>query len=984
MKRCISILILLSVIFSVIPITLVYASADDYDETLQSGSMGYAKRVFYDEYGNVVETGGRLKPDMSFSTMSTSTLPASYDSRSKGYVTSVKNQGASLNCWAFAVTSVLETNSIVNGYTSLSSTDFSEPHLAWFSVNTLSSDTSDPNCGEGSTGSAYLLGGDGYDATQALARWAGIADGESVSSNYPTTSSQLSKLPKYTDEDRFDISSGVIIRSMERCTTADEVKQWIMDNGSVTASYYHSESSNYIKNGSNYVAYCNPDDNIASTNHMIAVVGWDDNFAASKFNSKKAPEGNGAWLCKNSWGSGWGNGGGYFWISYYDTTIYDFCGYTTQPADKFDNNYTYNANGYWYAPFSYPSATIANVFTAKFREELTAISTYTHNENVTVNVKIYKDISQGESYDPTNGELAQSFTVNLPRVGYHTIDLPEAVSLEHGSVFSVVLEMSAASGGVSIPMEAGDGVTSTEGQSLILRGDTWYTTESYYSENSGKNFMIQAFSVTTCDHLNQETVTKEYDDCSGQGYERVICSDCNGILKETLYPRISHTPGDWKTEKEATCTQTGLSVKICTVCEQTVETEEIPMLEHMAGDWRTVTEATCTKTGLRVKECTVCSYRTESESIPMVDHTEGYWVVETQTSCTVNGLMVKRCTECDLTMETQDIPALGHSPGEWATEYAPTCSGVGLFAKKCTVCDLILESQEIPIVDHEYRYSVVLSPNCIESGTGRYTCSMCRNYYEVNIGPTGEHIYSEWALVKEPTATQDGEKTHTCKTCSNTENEIIKATGFEVKTGVTVDYLTGIISGIRAGDVSLESYVELADEGYSWSYENTGRLGTGAKVFLKNGEEIIGEYTILLYGDVNGDGWYDGEDAVLVNCLVANMLTKDSLGAVRYMAADCNHNGVVDTVDIKLLRDAGMLLASVDQTQTAQVLFESSSAYTEYLDIIDQSPMQDDTQQENVENNAEIESEDTETFFSIFDILIGLIAEILDMFLKIW
>ena len=988
MKRCLSLVLTLIMIVSVMPITLIAASAADYEvtdiENGQVGGYGYEPTVFYDENGNAIETDGRLKNETGFQTMGTSALPSSYDSRSKGFVTSVKNQGASNNCWAFAATSVLETNSIVNGYTQLSATDFSEPHLAWFSVNTATADTSDLNFGEGVTGDAYLSGGNNHDVTEALARWAGIADGSGVTSSYPTTSSQLSKLPKYTDADRYNTSSGVIIRSMENCTTEDEVKQWIMDNGSITASYHHSNSSDYIKNGSNYVAYCYSDNDVFATNHMIAVVGWDDNFSASKFNSKKAPAGNGAWLCKNSWGSGWGNGGGYFWISYYDTTIKDFYGYTTQTVDKFDNNYTYNASGYWNTISFGSSITIANVFTAKYSEELSAISTYTHNEDVNVEVSVYKNVSTGESDDPTNGELMQSFAVTLPHIGYHTIDLPQTVPLEHGCVFSVVLKLSTASGSVNVPIEAGENATSTEGQSFILRGDNWYTTESYNAEKLYKNFLIQAFSVTTCDHLNQKTVTKTYDDCSGQGYERLVCSDCNGILKETLFPRIAHTPGDWTVEKEASCTETGLSVKICTVCDQTVEAEEIPMLEH-TGEWEVSREATCTKEGSERKACTVCGKYLESRAIPMIDHTPGDWVVERVTTCTVAGILAKKCTECSLILETQDIPVTGHSPGDWEVKVETNCLRDGTLAKLCKTCGVILESQPIPKVDHDYIYSVVTSPTCENSGIGKYTCSMCRGSYQVNIEPTGEHTYSEWELIKAPTSTENGEKTHRCVYCSETENAVIKATGFETKSGVTVDYITGIISGIRAGETSLEPYFELIDENCSWEYENEGRLGTGTKAFLKNGEEIIGEYRVLLYGDVNGDGWYDGEDAVLVNCLVNNMINKDSLPEVCYTAADCNHNGYVDANDIKLLNEAGLLLASVDQTKTAEILFETSSAYSAYIDIIDQSPVsvEEETSKDSIENETLTESESTEISFNIMEIIVRLITKLFDIILTI-
>ena len=584
-------------------------------------------------------------------------------------------------------------------------------------------------------------------------------------------------------------------------------------------------------------------------------------------------------------------------------------------------------------------------------------------------------MSVSEENGPTNGELAQSFTVEIPHKGYHTIELPEAVSLEHGCMFSVVLEMSVPSGSVLVPMETGEYAASTPGESWIMRDESWYMTESCFSQNDGKNFCIQAFSVTTCDHLNQETVTKTYDDCSGQGYEKIICSDCNGLLKETLFPRIAHTPGDWITEKEASCTQTGLSVKICTVCDQTVETEEIPMLEH-TGEWKINRKATCTKEGQEVKECTVCGKRMEYRVIPMIAHNPGDWAVERVTTCTVAGILAKKCTECSLILESQDIPATGHSPGDWEVKVATNCWREGTLAILCQTCGVTLEAQKIPKVDHDYIYSVVTSPTCETSGVGKYTCSMCRGGYQVNIEPTGEHIYSEWTLVKEPTATQDGEKTRTCTACSKTENVVIKATGFEAKTGVTVDYLTGVISGIKAGEVSLEPYFEFVDEKFTWEYENQGRLGTGTKAFVKNGEETVGEYTILLYGDINGDAWYDGEDAVLANCFASGMLSKDSFGEVGYLAADCNHSGSVDIGDVKLLRDAGLFLSSVDQTQTAEVLFETSLEYKEYLGIIDQSISSE-------EESVSEKTENTENSFSIVNMVISLITELLSMLFKI-
>ena len=47
------------------------------------------------------------------------------------------------------------------------------------------------------------------------------------------------------------------------------------------------------------------------------IIGWDDEYSASNFGG--APEADGAWLCKNSWGDKAGSDG-FFYLSYYDET----------------------------------------------------------------------------------------------------------------------------------------------------------------------------------------------------------------------------------------------------------------------------------------------------------------------------------------------------------------------------------------------------------------------------------------------------------------------------------------------------------------------------------------------------------------------------------------------------------------------------------------------------------------------------------------
>ena len=57
---------------------------------------------------------------------------------------------------------------------------------------------------------------------------------------------------------------------------------------------------------------------LSTVNHGVTLIGWDD--------SKVAGDRKGAWLIKNSWGTGWGTaaGGperGYMWIAYGSNNI---------------------------------------------------------------------------------------------------------------------------------------------------------------------------------------------------------------------------------------------------------------------------------------------------------------------------------------------------------------------------------------------------------------------------------------------------------------------------------------------------------------------------------------------------------------------------------------------------------------------------------------------------------------------------------------
>ncbi len=119
--------------------------------------------------------------------------------------------------------------------------------------------------------------------------------------------------------------------------------------------------------------------------------------------------------------------------------------------------------------------------------------------------------------------------------------------------------------------------------------------------------------------------------------------------------------------------------------------------------------------------------------------------------------------------------------------------------------------------------------------------------------------------------------------------------------------------------------------------ETDETIGTGTKIFLKNSNnEIYDTAEVVIFGDVNGDGRYDGMDAIIVSCLANGLLNQNSVGKSAYTAADCNHDSVIDKSDVSILVQAGILLAGVDQSESPEEL-KTNSVYIMYLNIIEQT-----------------------------------------------
>ena len=218
----------------------------------------------------------------------------------------------------------------------------------------------------------------------------------------------------------------------------------------------------------------------------------------------------------------------------------------------------------------------------------------------------------------------------------------------------------------------------------------------------------------------------------------------------------------------------------------------------------------------------------------------------------------------------------------------------------------------------------------IDAQTHHCVCSVCG--YET----TQAHAFSEdWQYVQKPTLFTDGIKAKVCA-CGR---YIEAASASRISNDVSGEgsFVYGLSAGMTAEQfVQSKINSEYADM-VSVQPSSNVQLGTGSVITVSYDDGTSDSYTCILFGDVNGDGIYDAQDSIIVNCIANGLFSREQVGEANDLAADCNHDGEINSSDVLLLEQAGLLLASVNQTASQEELMQSDS-YMEYLNLIDQNP----------------------------------------------
>lgn len=414
-------------------------------------------------------------------------LPATFDLRTSGYVTSVKNQGSCGSCWTFATCASTESYWLRQGQGTF---DLSEDNIN----NCHDFDWTPCNGGNAMISAAYVSRGSGM-MTEASDPY------NDVAGTCPTTINPI----KYVSDVRY--------------VSADQalIKQILYDYGAVYTSYFSDDA--YLNSSNNTYYYSGTE----YANHAVTIVGWDD--------TKVTAGGTGAWLIKNSWGTSWG-ASGYFYCSYNDSRINSEVAYF--PGFR---NFSTGDQVLSYAKFGevndvgFGSSVAYGLikYSVSTNSIVKAIGTFIASGNSTVSMEIYADFD-----GTTLSNLIDTIGIkscSLP--GYYTYALSTPVALMSGDDIYIKVKYSTPGYNYPIPVEE---VYSGYASNVTLETGKCWASSNGTTWNAAGSGTAREYDLC----INLYTATAGVVSTT---FSADVTSTCTGVV--TFTDESTNSPTNW-------------------------------------------------------------------------------------------------------------------------------------------------------------------------------------------------------------------------------------------------------------------------------------------------------------------------------------------------------------------------------------------------------------------------------------------------------
>lgn len=498
---------------------LIEPSEIDDDIALDTVNKGYknnelanpevvAKYLYDNAQENVVKQIPVATSERSF--------PEKFDLRDQGYVTPVKLQNPWGTCWGFAAIAACESSILSEMGKTYEETrlDLSEHHLTYFSRTYLNDESNQKDEGVHMFDEKEALDTGGYLFTASSLFSSGIGPVQEeiipyrgknsktvhsgFSNEYYSATDDWTIPADYKFVTQFNLVESNILNSPAVYDFAEGMDEDDIDNREKSYVGYDADATATIKEelmagravSIAYSAdtfqpaqlklgqigkYLNVNDNKwthytfdgGTPNHAVTIVGWDDSIKSTDFldhsNDKYGdglahqPEGDGAFIIKNSWGAetedfpnnyAWGikdeNGKatGYFYLSYYDRSIMLPESFRFDVTERENNScmvdqYDYMPERYTQGWADCDGLQMANIYEVEDDGYITEVACQTNSENVSTTYQIY--LLDEDAKTPDDGELVVTTSDDYVHAGFHKKSLDNPVHMKKGQRYSVIV-----------------------------------------------------------------------------------------------------------------------------------------------------------------------------------------------------------------------------------------------------------------------------------------------------------------------------------------------------------------------------------------------------------------------------------------------------------------------------------------------------------------------------------------------------------------